>query len=83
MAQLHLVFVINGVEQPESVNDNQPLHAARNQALAHSKNTGRPMDEWIVYGPNGNVLEPGAKVKNLGLTDGARLTLSLGAGAGG
>jgi hypothetical protein len=81
--KIKIVFVINGKEQAEEVNINQPLGAARNEALAHSHNTGRPAEEWAIYNDQGTELDPGAKIETFGFSDGVRLTLTLKVGAGG
>ena len=80
---IQIIFIVNGQEQAEEVNVNQPLKAARNQALAHSNQTGRPMDEWQVLDDNGNPLDPNKSIEDLGLASGVQLTLTLGSGAGG
>src|SRR5688572_7234438 len=61
--KINIIFVVNGQEQSEEVNVNQPLAAARNKALADSNNTGRPPDEWAIYAEDGKELDPGAKIE--------------------
>jgi hypothetical protein len=81
---IDLVFVVNGedVDIPK-FNINEPLHAARNKALADSGNTGRPPDEWEVRTEAGVLLDPKSKLDSLGLKPGTRLFLTLAVGAGG
>lgn len=81
--KINIIFVVNGQEQPEEVNVNQPLAAARNKALADSNNSGRPPDEWAVYAEDGTALDPSAKIETFNFTSGVRLTLTLKVGAGG
>jgi hypothetical protein len=82
--KIALIFVINGEDQAvEDVNVNQPLAAARNHALAESKNTGRPPEEWEVRDAQGTVLPTDVKVADFNFEVGARLYLSLRVGAGG
>lgn len=81
--KLTLVFVVGGEDVPVQVNPNEPLHAARNKALAQSDNTGRPPDEWEIRDARGGMLDPDAKIGALGLASGARILLSLKVGAGG
>jgi hypothetical protein len=81
---IDLVFVVNGedVDMPK-LNIHEPLHAARNKALADSGNTGRPPAEWEIRTEAGVLLNPDAKLESLGLKPGTRLFLTLAVGAGG
>lgn len=81
--KLNIIFVINGKEQPEEVNVHEPLGAARAQALAHSKNTGRAPEEWTIYSDDGKELDPAAKIETFRFPPNVRLTLTLKVGAGG
>jgi hypothetical protein len=80
---IDLIFVVNGEDTPVRFNVKEPLHAARNKALADSGNTGRPPNEWEVRNEAGVLLEANAKLESLGLQSGTRLFLSLGVGGGG
>ncbi|MDY7229893.1 DUF2604 domain-containing protein [Hyalangium rubrum] len=80
---IELIFVVNGEDTPVKFNIKEPLHAARNKALAESGNTGRPPHEWEVRTEAGVLLEASAKLESLGLQSGTRLFLSLGVGGGG
>lgn len=81
--EITLIFIVNGVDVPVKANIHEPLKAARNQALADSNNTGRPMDEWEIHNAAGQPLDPDKKIGDLGLADGTRLFLNLKVGAGG
>lgn len=81
--KITIVFVVNGQEQPEEVNIDEPLAAARNKALSDSHNTGRPPDEWAVFTEAGQELDAKAKIETFHFQPGVRLTLTLKVGAGG
>ncbi len=78
-----LIFVINGEDVEIKVNVNEPLSAARDQALAKSHNTGRPPNEWEVRDSNGIVLPVEQKIKEFHFENGTKLFLTLKVGAGG
>lgn len=81
---IDLVFVVNGEDVDlDKLNVHEPLHAARNKALAESHNTGRSPDEWEIRTEAGVLLDPNSKIESLGLKPGTKLFLSLGVGAGG
>lgn len=81
---VHIVFEINGEEVTIEANPNQPLKAARNQALATSGNTGRPMDDWMVQDAQTGVELPiDQKIGSFNFQDGVHLVLALRVGAGG
>ena len=65
----------------EKVNINQPLSVAVKKALKDN-DQGRPIEDWIVTF-NGNQVDASQKVKDLGLSDGDVLKLTLQAGGGG
>lgn len=65
----------------DKVNINQPLSVAVNKALKDN-NQVRQLEEWIVTF-NGNQLDVSQKIKNLGLSDGDTLKLTLTEGGGG
>lgn len=82
--QITLVFVINGENFPVSTNVEATLINAVEKALKDSGNVGRrDPNEWEVRDANGVLLDLHKKVRDLGLTDGTRLFLSLRVGAGG
>lgn len=82
--KLDLVFVVNGEDVPISANVNAPLAVAAEHALKESHNLGsRSLDQWEVRDAKGVLLDMNRKVGEFGLQNGARLFLSLRAGAGG
>lgn len=78
-----LIFIINGENFPIEVNGNAPLTSAVQRALAESRNTGRPPEEWELRDANGTLLDRHKTPNDLGLQNGTRLFLSLRVGAGG
>lgn len=81
--KIQIVFIVNGQDQPEEVNVHEPLKAARNQALADTNQTGRPVDEWQILDEGGHPLDPDKKIEDFNFKSGVHLTLTLGSGAGG
>lgn len=82
--KLHLTFVVNGEEVHLEVPVNQPLHAAVQQVLAKSKNTGRPAEEWELRFESGEIIPDLSKpVSEYGFEPGVHLYLTLRVGAGG
>jgi hypothetical protein len=82
--KLHLTFVVNGEEVHLEVPAAEPLHAAVQQALAKSKNTGRPAEEWELRYESGEIIADQSKpVGAYGFVPGAHLYLTLRVGAGG
>ncbi len=65
----------------DNVNINQPLSVAVKKALK-DHDQGRPIEDWIVTF-NGNQLDISKKVKDLNLSDGDILKLTLKDGGGG
>lgn len=85
MAQdkVSITFIVNGEDVLVDANPASPLHALRNKALAMSKNTGRPPDEWEIRDQRGILLSPEQSVESFHFSDGVRLFLTLRVGAGG
>lgn len=81
--KITLIFIINGANFRVEANVNEPLKDAVAKALRESGNTGRPLSDWQVRDANGVLLDIDRKIKDLGLTSGARLFLTLAVGAGG
>lgn len=81
--KLTIIFIIGGEEVSVEANPNAPLQAARNKALEIAKETGREPDQWEIKDANGKVLDPAAKVKDLGLKDGVKLFLGPKVSGGG
>lgn len=68
------------LETVDKVNINQPLAIAMRKALKNHE--GRRFEDWIVTF-NGKQIDPNQKVKDLGLSDGDTLKLTLKDGGGG
>lgn len=82
--KLPLTFVVNGEEVHLEVPVGEQLHAAVHEALARSKNTGRPAPEWELRFESGEIIADQSKpVGDYGLAPGTRLYLTLRVGAGG
>jgi hypothetical protein len=79
-----LIFVVNGLEVVlDHLNVSNPLHAARDKALAQSNNTARPAADWQIKDEGGNTLDPSRRIESYGFKPGTKLFLSLAVGAGG
>jgi hypothetical protein len=79
---IDLAIVVNG--QPTTVRANleAPLRTVIEKALAQTKTTGQPPENWeLNYG--GNILDLSAKIETFGFPPGATLFLNLKAGIGG
>ena len=80
----HLTFVVIGEEITFPVDGRATLHAAVAEALARTKNTSRPPEEWQLRHENGKVIaDQSLPVDACGFTPGDRLFLLLKVGAGG
>lgn len=77
-----LLIVVNTTPTKVTINENAPLKAAAEKALAQTHNTGRPLDDYEMK-LGDKVLDMNKKVKDYDLKDGAELFLSLKAGTGG
>jgi hypothetical protein len=78
-----ITFIINGENVPVEVPPREQLQAAVSKALAESRNTGRPANQWDVRDSLGSYLDPARRVEDYGFASGVRLFLSLRVGAGG
>lgn len=78
-----LVVVINGQPFPITANVNEPLRVVVVKALAESKNSGQPAENWELRDEAGALLDLAQKVGEFHFAPGAKLFLSLKAGIGG
>jgi hypothetical protein len=78
-----ILFIVNGEDVIVHAELAEPLAAARNKALAETRNTGRPPDEWEVRDETGVLLDPSLPMTDFQFRPGVRLFLSLRVGAGG
>ncbi len=81
--RIAIMFIVNGEDVPIEANLHEPLAAARNKALAESKNTGRAPAEWEVRNEGGIPLDASLAVGSFNFQPGVRLFLTLKVGAGG
>lgn len=82
--RISLIFIINGEDFPLTVEPDTALSRAVDRVLQESGNTGRrETSEWEVRDSAGVLLDMARTIKELGLTEGTRLFLSLKVGAGG
>jgi hypothetical protein len=77
-----LVIVVNTTPTTVQVNENAPLNAAAEKALAQTHNTGRPLDDYELK-LGDRILDMNKTAKDYQLKDGTELFLSLKAGTGG
>jgi hypothetical protein len=81
--KLILTVVVNGSPVELEANPNAELRTVVTRALAETKNSGQPFENWQLADRSGNPLDLSAKVGEAGLVRGATLFLSLRAGVGG
>ncbi|WP_420128125.1 DUF2604 domain-containing protein [Longimicrobium sp.] len=81
--KLILTVVVNGSPVELEANPNAELRTVVTHALAETKNSGQPFDNWKLTDRSGNPLDLSAKVGEAGLVRGSTLFLSLRAGVGG
>lgn len=74
--------MVSGQAFPADFPENQPLRATVQEILAKTKNTGQPIENWIVT-LDGKELDFSKSLKELGLKDGLRLLLNPRTGRGG
>jgi len=80
----HVIVVVNGVETAVNVHGNPSLTQVVTDALAQTNNTGQPVENWELRGPDSApIADLAIKFKKLGLTEAQNLYLNLRAGIGG
>jgi hypothetical protein len=77
--QIDLNIIVNGKPFTVEANINEPLKAEIPKALVAAGQQGRQNEDWQLK-LNGNALPLDAKIKDLGLTSGITLFLTLEAG---
>ncbi len=77
-----LTIVVNTKPTDVTINENAPLKAAAEKALAQTHTTGRPLSDYELK-LGDQVLDMDKKVRDYNLKDGDTLFLSLKAGNGG
>ena len=79
-----VMVVVNGVETAVNIHGNPALSEVVQVALDQTKNSGQPLENWELRGPNSApITDLGMKVKKLDLEPHDRLFLNLRAGIGG
>jgi hypothetical protein len=78
-----IVFVINGDDTEIDTDSQVPLGTAVQQALAVSKNTGRPASSWQVRNVDGVLMEQGRVIEEFKFSERERLFVSSDFGFGG
>jgi hypothetical protein len=81
--QISLHIIIGGQTVVIEANINAPLRTVVPKALQASGNVGQPSDNWEVRDAAGNLLDLANKIEDLGIAEGATLSLSPKAGVGG
>jgi Protein of Unknown function (DUF2604) len=81
--KLDLTVVVNGTPTQIEGNLQAELRTVVTRALAETKNSGQPFENWELRDASGKALDLGQKVGQLSLSSGATLFLSLRAGIGG
>ena len=80
--RFQVIFVIQGREFPVTVNANQAIRGAVQQALQDSGNQGSA-DGWQLRTEDGHLLDLQQSFESQGITQTVKLFLSKGAGRGG
>lgn len=81
--KLILTVVVNSSPVELEANANAELRTVVTRALAETKNSGQPFDNWKLTDRDGNPLDLSAKVGEVGLVRGSTLFLTPRAGIGG
>lgn len=79
-----VVVVVNGAATTVAIHGNPSLEEVVETALAQTQNSGQPVENWELRGPDDvPILDLKMKIKKLDLGDSDRLFLNLRAGIGG
>lgn len=81
--KLILTVVVNSTQVELEANPNAELRTVVTHALAQTKNSGQPFENWQLADRNGNPLDLSVKVGEAGLVRGSVLFLTPRAGVGG
>lgn len=81
--EVDLVVVVSGQPTRVRVNVNQMVAQLIHEALQQSGNHGQDPSQWDLRLEGGDLLDPGQRLTDVGLTDGMTLYLNPRAGAGG
>lgn len=79
-----VVVVVNGAATTVSIQGNPTLQEVVEAALQQTQNSGQPVENWELRGPDdAPILDLSTKIKKLDLDEHAQLFLNLRAGIGG
>lgn len=79
-----VIVVVNGVETTVNIHGNPALSDVVATALQQTNNSGQPLENWELRGPDGTPIpDLSIKVKKLNLELEDRIFLNLRAGIGG
>jgi hypothetical protein len=79
-----VIVVVNGVETTVGIQGNPSLSDVVETALEQTNNSGQPLDNWELRGPDSiPIPDLSIKIKKLDLAPEDRLFLNLRAGIGG
>jgi hypothetical protein len=81
--KLELTVVVNGTPTQIETPAQAELRSVVTRALAQTKNSGQPFENWELRDVNGQALDLGMKVGQINFASGSTLFLSLRAGVGG
>jgi hypothetical protein len=81
--KIELTVIVNGAPTVVEANENAPLRQALEKALAQTKNTGQPIDQWELRDATGVELPLDQKIGAFNFVAGTQLFLNLKAGVGG
>lgn len=80
----HVIVVVNGAAITVALKGNPSLQEVVENALHQTQNTGQPVENWELRGPDDTpILDLSTKIKKLDLDETDRLFLNLRAGIGG
>lgn len=80
----HVVVVVNGAATTVAIQGNPTLQEIVETALLQTQNSGQPVENWELRGPDdAPILDLSAKIKKLDLDEHDQLFLNLRAGIGG
>lgn len=81
---IDLIVVVSGTDAAVRINRQQRVEHVIREALRESGTVAPRLEDWVLSRESDGVpLEHGARVGDLGLTDGTRLLLNPAAGGGG
>lgn len=80
--QISVTFVVSGQAVPYTTPPSKPLRAAVHQILAETKNTGQPIENWVLT-LDGKELNLDQTFAEASVKNGSKLFLNIRSGRGG